>query len=201
MKERLPGTFPTENDLQNENPTYTTQNNGFPSERMLRKGKWMNRMMARYLVGLLVSLSLCIGGCGGSNPATQLKINELFSKSALDGLDDWLEIYNPGDQEVSLDGLQLKDVNGNTVWDFPAGTTIAAGGFLVIVCDDSGTGLRTNFKLTSKGETIILQTKDGQVIDEVTYPAQEADQSWGRETDGSDKWKVFTSPTPNKPKL
>ena len=53
----------------------------------------------------------------------------------------------------------------------------------------------TNFKLSSAGETVVLSTADGTVIDEITYPPLAADESYGKSTDGSD-YVYFTEPTP-----
>lgn len=149
----------------------------------------------------LIWSALCtliwMSGCGTSS-TNALKINELFSKSSQKGVDDWLEIYNPSEQPVSLKDLQLKDVKANIAWTFPAETTIPAKGFLVVVCDDSGTNGRPNFKLSSKGETIQLQNKSGEIIDKVTYPTQKEDTSWARKQDGSGEWGVSSNPTPGK---
>lgn len=144
-------------------------------------------------------ISVCWNvGCGGSEPQLLLKINEVFTKSNVPGQTDWLEIYNPSRQEVSLKGIQLKDVKTGTVWSFPDGQSIGPQGYLQVFCDDTGTGLHTNFKLSSKGETIVMQTVQGQEIDKVAYPGQKENTSWGRSTDGGNEWKEFSSPSPGK---
>ncbi|MCB9641610.1 MAG: lamin tail domain-containing protein [Myxococcales bacterium] len=153
------------------------------------------------MVGLLSGWM--VTGCGvapqnSGSSVTSLKLNEFFTASSDGSTEDWLEIYNPTEQEIALEGLQLKDVASGVVWSFPAGSKIAAKGYLQVICDDSGEDMKTNFKLTSKGETIVLQTAEGQEIDAVTYPAQTEDTSWGRSPDGGETWKVTTTPTPGK---
>ncbi|TNE47387.1 MAG: lamin tail domain-containing protein [Deltaproteobacteria bacterium] len=140
-------------------------------------------------------------GCGGAVEQVNLKLNELSAKHSVKGVADWLEIYNPSEGEVSLKGLQLIDSNSGKVWDFPANAVIPGKGFLQVVCDDSGTEGRANFKLSAEGETLTLQTSEGQVLDTVTYPPQEDDVSWGRSEDGGGEWKSFANPTPGESNL
>ena len=50
--------------------------------------------------------------------------------------------------------MYLSDNTSNPLkWQFPAGTTIVAGGYLLIWADDDGDspGLHTNFKLSAGG--------------------------------------------------
>ena len=53
-------------------------------------------------------------------------INELVAKS--DVTEDWVELYNGGDESVDLSDYTLED-SGGEPWSFPEGTEIAAGGF------------------------------------------------------------------------
>ena len=46
---------------------------------------------------------------------------------------DWIELYNGGTESVDLSGMYLSDDLANPdSWQFPEGTTIDAGGFLVV---------------------------------------------------------------------
>ena len=45
--------------------------------------------------------------------------------------EDWVEVYNPGTAAVDQGGMYLTDdVSDPTQWQFPVGSSIAAGGFL-----------------------------------------------------------------------
>jgi len=95
------------------------------------------------------------------------------------------------------------DLSDMTKWQMPAnnpaGTTIPAGGFLLIWADNntSDAGLHTNFKLDANGEQIGLFDKDGQtLIDSVIYSGQMADISYGRYQDAGEDWRFFTNPSP-----
>jgi len=71
-------------------------------------------------------------------------------------------------------------------WEFPA-ESIAANDYLIIWCDQDtmDTGLHTNFKLTSAGETVILSNASGIAINEVTMPEIESSSTYGRYVNGT----------------
>jgi len=106
-------------------------------------------------------------------------INEVFAAG-----DDWIELYN--DLEIS------KDLTAYAIYDdatrkylLPSGTSIPAKGFLILNCNDEGTGLNTNFRLTSSGETVYLENSVGTLIDKVEFPVIDNGQSYARFPDGS----------------
>ena len=139
-----------------------------------------------------------------------LIINEFLASSdtccndGLGGFDDFIEIYNTGDQAVDIGGIYVTDaLSSPTKWQIPTNapetTTIPARGFLVLWADkDTGQGpLHVNIKLSSGGEAIGLYESDGTtVIDTLRFDAQQTDVSYGRLPDGSDTWAFFTNPTP-----
>jgi len=99
---------------------------------------------------------------------------------------DWIEIYNPNDRPVSLDGWFLTDDPGNlTKWAFPA-TSIGANDYLVVFASGKHPtpldgGLHTNFQLDDTGEYLALVNPDGLVVSEFspTFPRQLEDVSYG----------------------
>lgn len=115
--------------------------------------------------------------------------------------EDWLEIYNPGPDEVALGGLYLTDDLSETMaWSFPD-TTLAAGGFLLVWCDDDPEDgpLHATFKLSGDGEEIGLFGRiaaGNEEIDSYVFGPQTSDVSEGRESDGSPTWVFFEEPTP-----
>ncbi len=114
---------------------------------------------------------------------------------------DWIELRNPAGASFNLAGMGLSTGLGAAGrWLFPAGTTIASNGCLVVWCDDtraaSTTGsaeLNSGFALKAAGETIYLFNTNGQVVDSVAFGLQVADRSLGR-TGGS--WALTAYPTP-----
>jgi hypothetical protein len=98
---------------------------------------------------------------------------------------DWIEIHNDGAAEVSLEGWFLSDeMDTPDKWPFPAGTTISAGGRLLVLCDDNSglpglAYLHSNFKLSEGGETLRLYN-GSTLADEIVFPRQDAFHSFGR---------------------
>jgi len=108
--------------------------------------------------------------------------------------DPWIEIYNPGTNPVSLDGLYLADNYTNlTQWAFPTGATINPGGFKVIFADgqpaqSTATEFHTNFRLSPGAGSVALTFLDlnsqPQVLDYLNYANIHPDRSFGSVPDG-----------------
>jgi len=58
-----------------------------------------------------------------------IRINEVESNGGTPG--DWIELYNPTNAAVSIAGWALKDNDDSRTFQFPAGTSIPAGGYMV----------------------------------------------------------------------
>ena len=113
---------------------------------------------------------------------------------------DWIELHNPTDTPISLAGYTLTDdPAAPTKWPLPV-STLAPGAFLVVWASglDQVTpdGWHTSFRLNRAGEYVGLFDPDGQLVDEVTFWAQEADVSLGRLNTVSGQWVPFFFPTP-----
>ena len=84
-------------------------------------------------------------------------------------------------------------------YTFASGTTIAAKGYLVIICDkDLASGdpdTYANFGISSGGETVYLVDASDAVIDQVDVPAMDLGLSYARIPDGGD---VFENANPTK---
>jgi len=116
--------------------------------------------------------------------------------------DDWIELYNLTDSAVSLTGRYLSDEPNNPrKWQFPAGTSIPAKGYLLVWADEDTTitdGLHASFKLAASGDEIYLTDTDAnfnQVLDTISFGAQTTDVSYGRTSADPDVWSAMP-PTP-----
>ena len=152
----------------------------------------MKKKLPVFLSLVLLMLLLC------ALASADVYINEIMAKSGqfLDHeTPDWIELYNDGKKDVSLDGWYLSDKKKDpTLWAFPKGSVVKAGGYTLIYCMDDVTGYTNRmksqvyfapFKLSSSGETVYLTGPDGQLVDSVKYPAQFGNVSWGKAlTDG-----------------
>ncbi len=86
-------------------------------------------------------------GVGVFADAGTVLINEIYAYSGGSDLNDraeFIELYNPGDGTVDLTGWVLTDINdegycaGSNLWEFPEGTELAAGDYVVIAKDAKG---------------------------------------------------------------
>jgi hypothetical protein len=137
----------------------------------------------------------------------QLVINEICPapRSGLrdeDGeLSDWIELKNNSGEPIDLSILALSDNEERPVkWTFPEGALIAPHGYYLIFAsgknrDNPGSIPHSNFSLAAEGETLTLSTRQGQLIDRITYPNMPADHSYGRD-EQTGEWQVFTITTP-----
>ena len=118
---------------------------------------------------------------------------------------DWIEIHNPTDAAAVLGGFYLTDdLDVPTRWAFPAGTSVAAGGYLVVFASgdnirdpalDEHGYLHTNFKLKAGGGDVALVNASGTVVSAYAdYPSQTRNVSYGIGTDGQKR--SYPSPTP-----
>ena len=157
----------------------------------------------------ILSLAMLLG-CAGAMPASAAQggvtINEACSKNtvfaAADGnYYDWIELYNSGSQSADLTGWGLSDKATKPYrFTFPAGTSIAPGGRLVVYCDSTlGTTDTTAapFGLSASGETLTLTDASGNTVDTITFGALAADTSYGQYPDGSGEYFTLASATPS----
>ncbi len=120
---------------------------------------------------------------------------------------DWLEIYNPTDSIVNLDGWYLTDNPGDlTQWPFPA-VLLEPGEYLVVFASSKSTYpfvddlgyFHTNFSLKASGEYLALVQPNGITVESFYEPIVQYDNvSYGLCIDMSEKG-YFTSPTPKLP--
>lgn len=138
----------------------------------------------------------------------QLYINEFMASNTSccpdenGEFDDWIEIYNAGDEDVDLARMFLSDDLSDPFMDRISNndaskTTVPAHGYLVLYADGvTAQGVNhLNFSLSATGEEIGLFYYDGRKIDEYAFGAQNENQSEGRATDGGTRGTKFLSPT------
>ena len=109
---------------------------------------------------------------------------------------DLIELHNPRATAVDLSNLRLTDdLNIPNRFVFPAGTTIPAGGYLVLraALSDGSPGIHLGFGLDQNGESLFLldtSANGGAVLDSVRFGSQLADLSIGRRANGD--WTLCT---------
>lgn len=164
-------------------------------------------MWARF--GMVLALVGCDGGAEPEWMAPQVVINEVVASNssglqdASGAFPDWVELANLEEEEVDLSAYTFTDDPAlPQKWSFPAGTSIEAGGYLILFADgDPSTTdeLHTTFRLDILGETLTLvgpADKDLPTIDGVAYPEQTTDVSLARSPDGTGDFAPDDTPTP-----
>ena len=139
-----------------------------------------------------------------------LVINELLARNDFGLTDpqgqreDWIEIYNSGQEAISIGGMYLTDdLSEPAMWripnEDPLATTISPGGYILIWADNdtADAGLHANFQLDSDaGDEIGLFDTDGAtLLDSVVFGNQTPDVSYGRDPDATSNL-VTLNPTP-----
>lgn len=119
-------------------------------------------------------------------PVTTLHINEVESSNGVPG--DWIELVNTGSSSIDLTGWRLLDNDDTHVaYVFPAGTTMAAGGFLVIDESVFGWGL-------GAADTVRVFDPNGVLYASYAWTAH-AVTSYGRCPDGAGGFQTTTMVT------
>ena len=140
--------------------------------------------------------------------SAQVVINEFLASNLITAPDqggdygDWIELYNPTENSVSLSGYYLSDdIDNLNKWEFPQDDSLfnlPADGYVILWADgEPEQGLNhVSFNLDKNGEEIVITAPDGQtIIDQKTFGYQWTDISMGRDSLDNNIWSYFISPT------
>lgn len=130
-----------------------------------------------------------------------LRLSELLARPAEGAGGAWLEIHNPGSIPLDASGIGITDdLREPYRFAFPAGTTVAAGGTLLVgLGSDTGVAAwAAPIPPPAEGGTIYLfqsRKAGGALLDSVFLGFQVPGYSIGRLTDLGDAWGL-AMPTP-----
>jgi uncharacterized repeat protein (TIGR02543 family) len=136
-----------------------------------------------------------------------ITINEIVSSNIALNFDedgdynDWIEIYNYGTTIINLEEFGLSDQTDDPYkWIFPS-VELAPNQYLLVWASDKNRAsinsqLHSNFKIKSGGEAIVLTNSAGTKLSESPAVAIVADNSYGKNPDGTGSWAFFQVPTP-----
>jgi len=176
----------------------------------------------KWLIILAAGMFLLMGcsddddSTGPDTSGANLVINEFLAKNDYNIVDengdndDWIEIYNAGDEAIDIGGMYITDnleelMTSQIPTTDPTLTTIEPGDFILLWADkepEQGILHLSDVKLSAGGEQIGLTDTDGTtILDSLTFGEQLADISYGRVPDGEDTWNYFgagytSMPTP-----
>ena len=140
--------------------------------------------LRRPVVSLLAATALSLSGflalagpAAAGDPLTDIRINEVESNGGTPG--DWVELRNNSGTATDVGGLKFKDADdAHAFYEIPAGTSIPAGGYLVLEEAQFGFGL-------GAAESARLFLNDGTTpVDSYAWTAH-ATATYGRCPDGT----------------
>ncbi|MEJ6582076.1 MAG: lamin tail domain-containing protein [Akkermansiaceae bacterium] len=112
------------------------------------------------------------------SPPDTIVINEIhYDPADASERGEFIELFNPGGHTIDLSGWQFQD---GIDFTFPAGSSLVAGGYLVIAQDPptiagkygvTALGPWTG-RLSGEGEKVSLRTATGTLADEVSYEVE-----------------------------
>lgn len=133
--------------------------------------------------------------------AAQVRINEIQYHPADDqDSDAWVELINPTTEAVDVGGWIFRDGNDDHTYLLPSGTTLAAGGYLVLAATPAAFAQvhpgvphvgGWDFGLSNSGEAVRLYDATGLLIDSLTY---DDGAPWPSEADGDGPTLERTNP-------
>ena len=136
-----------------------------------------------------------------------LIINEIMASNVDEfvspafNFDGFVELYNPTDLPVEIEGLEISDpINGEGPWRVPAGASIIPAKGFGTIWFDSNDGFEWNapFKLDVDGGSIRIADATGNILAEENYPAGMERVSYARTQDGTGEWGLTGYATPNE---
>ncbi|MEE1547046.1 MAG: lamin tail domain-containing protein [Prevotella pectinovora] len=132
-----------------------------------------------------------------------IRLNELDGNKP-----KFIELYNTASQAVDISGMKLRKNGEEIIYEAPAGTTIVAGGFLMLPSDqaDYTTGFTSGLS-AKKSVMIELLGPDDTLVDVFANPSQAMGNVWdetdpvfngdatkeayGRKPDGTGEWYMI----------
>lgn len=122
-----------------------------------------------------------------------LAINEVMASNSYTqadesgDYDDWIELFNNTEYQISTSGLYLSDdQNQLDKWELPD-ALLSSGDYLMVWADGDTTdgSLHANFKLDKAGDSLWLSYADGTVVDSLIFSEQYDISTIGRYPNGT----------------
>ncbi len=149
-------------------------------------------------------------GMGTAVPTDTVYLSEVASvnkddfKNPAGEYMDWVELCNPTEEAIDLSGWYLSDDPDNPrFFEFPSGTTVAAGGTRLCYADGDGSGkgkgeIYLPFSLSAEGDTLLLTNADGVTVDVFSTGRGRRGMSAGRSGSNPGERLFFDTPTPGE---
>ncbi|MDR0232150.1 MAG: CotH kinase family protein [Dysgonamonadaceae bacterium] len=151
----------------------------------------------------LISIAFFLTVCININAQGTLKISEIMSNNVSALMDEsynysmWVELYNSGSGTVSLNNYYFTDDLAQPKKWNPQNQQISAGQFKVLWFERDELPGHSSFKLEPDGGKLYLLDANAYIVDQVTYPKQYRNVSYGRTDNVGNQWAFFTESSPN----
>lgn len=131
---------------------------------------------------------------------TDILLNEICSNNFSVGENeygnycDYIEIYNPTNQDKALDGYYLSDDKKILCKYTLQGKVVPAESYLVIWLDNKNNSDEQNIelKISAEGESVYLVKEENEeIIDYIYVPKLAYNTSYGRVEDGNALWRIM----------
>jgi hypothetical protein len=138
--------------------------------------------------GAFVTTAASTKGTSNSCAAatTSVKVNEVESNG--DPVGDWVELINTGSSAVDLSGYVFRDNDNSRGYTLPTGSTIAAGGYLVL------TEAQFGFGLGAADEARLFAPGGATIVDSYAWTAHAA-TTYGRCPNGTGSFATTSEAT------
>ncbi len=135
-----------------------------------------------------------VGGYDGDNNIFKIKISEFIPNPVGSDTTEFIELYNPTDEEIDLSDFKLDDEEGGSrAYTFPAGTIISAGSYFVCGRQDS------KLALNNTSDSVRLLYPDGTILQEVRFDEVLEGASYVQ--DENEVWQWTSAVTPGEPNI
>lgn len=146
-------------------------------------------ILALYLFSVPLKAQLIINEIQVSNISTKLDPDVNYRQ--------WIEIYNAGSHGLDLYGYFISDELADPQkFRINENIYVAAKNHAIIWLDPDD-NYYGGLKLDMDGGELCITKSSGYLMDQISYPEQYIDISFGRETDGAADWCYFRDPTPD----
>ena len=172
-----------------------------PSTRRIVSRFFQRRVSLLLAVPVLAGIFLMSFSSDHTRVPKDIVISEVMTSNASFAPDsdgdhpDWIELWNPTSNPISLENYQLVHDEVDQ-WTFPS-LTLSPNQYLVVYASGKNRTigeLHTNFLLSRNGETVELHRPSG--VDRFDIPELPSNSSFGRQLNAPGKICFFAYPTP-----
>ena len=130
-----------------------------------------------------------VGGYNGKSNVSVLNISEILPNPVGSDTTEFIELYNPTDEDLDISGLKLDDEEGGSkAYTFPDNTNILAHEYKVFGRQD------TKLALNNTSDSVRILYPDGTIVTEIRFDDVVEGASYVRDSEGQWLWTSVVTP-------